>query len=172
MSGRTTPNGRRPSGRCDCARCRAHDGGHSGPFTPQEFVELFGVVAQGPVLEVPEELAALGIEVDVAAESYELAVGRLQAAVTAEANASSSRGGQNLLSAAAEVSAARSALDEEADRLSAARVAYNDLAERLSRARTAAAYAADQQAQAVARTANRARQGTPRRSGRLTRRSA
>lgn len=129
-----------PSPACGCARCRAHAADQFGPYTPREFVELFGVANEPGPVEVPAELAALGIELDAALERRERAFGAWSDAMR--------RG--------ADEAEARAVLEDEDERLGAARVAYNDLARRLSERRTMEEYAADQAEQAAQREAARA----------------
>lgn len=154
---------------CTCGRCRAHAAGKFGPYSSKDFLELFGVANEPSPLEVPEELAVLGIEVDLAVDRRERAFATWQEAMVAEGTARANRsadagsGKQAALTAASEdVAIARGVLEDEDARLSAVRASYNSLARRLSDQRVAEAYATDQAAQAAQRQARREAAATSR----------
>lgn len=153
--------------RCSCRRCAAHDAGERGPFTSADFVRLFGVANEPAPVEVPVELAALGIALDVARERYEAARRDWSTARRRAASAESAQSRHTGLPSAAErqeLKEARAeeevAMDETAEAgeaLERAQVAYNTLARQLADEATVAAYAADQAAQAAEREASRER---------------
>jgi hypothetical protein len=153
--------------RCSCARCAAHAAGERGPFTPADFVRLFGYANEPAPVEVPAELAALGIAVDVARERYEAAgrdwstarrrVASAEAAQSRNTGMPSAAERQEMDDARAEEDAAKDEMEEAGAALERAQVAYNALARLLQDGATVAAYAADQAAQAAERDAARDR---------------
>ena len=162
--------------RCDCPRCTAHAAGERGPFTSQDFVRLFGVVNEPAPVEVPAELAALGIAVDVARQRYEVTLGEWSAASRRAAIAESAQSRHTGTPSPAERQAAADAGDEEAatkdelteagEVLERAQVAYNSLARRLQDRAAMEAYRLEQEGLAAEREAARvARKTSARRGG-------
>ena len=162
--------------RCGCPRCAAHAAGERGPFTSRDFVRLFGVVNEPAPVEVPAELATLGIAVDVARQRYEAAQAEWSAASRRAAIAESAQSHhtgmpspaerQAAADAGEEVAAAKDELTEAGEVLDRAQVAYNSLARRLQDRATVEAYRIEQEGLAAAREAARlARKTSARRGG-------
>lgn len=168
---------------CGCGHCRAHASGRTGPYTPADFIELFGVVNEPAPVEVPAELAELGIEVDVALARYDRAKSAWEESLVAlgavrQEGAIVVRYGvpvhvqgdpDAVREADEEARAAKALLDEVGDDLSRARAAYNDARRRLTTQRLTEEYAADQAAQAAERAAARNVPDDPSWRGRLAR---
>lgn len=168
---------------CGCGRCRAHAAGHTGPYSPADFVELFGVANEPGTVEVPVELAELGTEVDVALARYDRAKKAWGDAVEA-LEAARQAGGvvmrygvavpvvgdpEAIREAQEEERAARELLDDVGDALARARVAYQDVNGRLSTQRARQDYLAGQVTQEAERAARRQAPQDPGWLGRLAR---
>lgn len=142
--------------RCECPRCRAHDAGEAGPYTPADFRRLFGVVNEPEPVELPPHLIELGVEVDAAADGYDAATRSLAEALRAQAKAKTDPRVTHLRTADDDaVTDARRTLEEVEAILAAARAAYHAArqAETLRVARES--YDADQAAAAAKGEAER-----------------
>lgn len=139
--------------RCDCPRCRNHDVGRRGPYTPTEFVEVFGVVNEPAPVEVPVELVELGIAADAVEVSVNNARRLVEDALATYSNLrDADPAKQEALDA---VGVARSIYEEESARLTVARAAYNDAQNRIT---TEKAYSEYIETVAAQRAAIEARQ--------------
>lgn len=134
--------------RCACPKCRNHDTGRRGPYTPAEFIEAFGVVNEPPPVEVPVELVELGI----AAYGIEVSVNIARRLVEdAVANYTSLRDSDPAKQLALDaVNTARGVYEEEAARLTEARAAYNAVQNRITTEKAYAEYTETLAAQAAA----------------------
>ncbi len=112
-------------------------------------------------VEVPADLAALGIEVDAAVARWDaanadwqsalIAVARAEAALSRHTGTPSASERRALEDAKADEWEARAEYDDASEALGMARVAYNDLAGRIQHRALMDAYQADQEAQAAQR---------------------
>lgn len=147
-------NSEQGSGRCGCTKCRAHDEGRFGPYSPREFSALFGAVNEPGPVEVPSELVELGLAADAAASARDGVAVRIADAVLARYRlAPADVAGRDAADAALEDLVGL--LEGEDQRLAVARAAYNDAARRVSVARAAREYAESVEARRVEAEAER-----------------
>lgn len=150
-----------------------------GPYTPQEFVALFGVVNEPPPLTVDPRLAAAALEVDQASADFDEAHDAWMTALVARGLATATNSAARFTDAViglpgntpprdtatplpqAEVAYLRDRAEEARERLERVRGAYSNLDRRLAQQRIAASYAADVAEQAATRAAETSRRLGP-----------